>query len=67
MARHPHTQPALGDEIRRLQAFAGFKPFLPVSWAMAEVKNMDPAGWRLTTRCRQGKDRLVRAQTRVRM
>ena len=28
------------DEIRRLQAFAGFKPFLPVSWAMAEVKNI---------------------------
>jgi len=26
------------DEIARLRAFAGFKPFLPVGWALAEVK-----------------------------
>jgi len=26
------------DEIARLRAYAGFKPFLPVGWALAEVK-----------------------------
>ena len=26
------------DEVERMKAFAGFKPFLPVGWALAEVK-----------------------------
>jgi hypothetical protein len=28
------------DEIGRLSAYSGFKPFLPVGWALAEVKNI---------------------------